>query len=177
MDIDRKLYQLLFDVRRSVRYHNRRRMFFDRLNLFNSAASLIGGSAAVAGVLGDRTAVSLIAGVAVSIFACLDLVVGTAQKARLHSDLARRFISLEKQLVAATVADATQMIAFEQERLTIEADEPPVMRVLDCLCHNEQLKALGRANEQAMIGRFQRIMAQWWDVGAEDIKPKAQSTS
>lgn len=163
-------HNLLFDVRRSIRYHNRRRAFFDRLSLSNSAVSLIAGSAVVASILGDKTVAAAVAGFVVTAFSTLDLVVGTAQKARLHADLARRFIDLEKRLVRATDTGAAELLALKEERLTIEADEPPVLRVLDVLCYNEQAKAMGYDKKyMARVGPLQRLLAQWWDVGVEQL--------
>ena len=42
---------MLFGVRRSIRYHQRRRAFFDRLDQFSNMLSVIFGSAAIYGVL------------------------------------------------------------------------------------------------------------------------------
>ena len=136
-------YALLFDVRRSVRYHNRRRAFFDRTSMLNTAVSLVFGSAAAASVLGDRTWLAVASGFFVTLCSSIDLVVGSAQKARLHFDLARRFIELEKQLLAVSKDDHSAICALEQVRLTIESDEPPVYRALDLLCRNEQIAAEG----------------------------------
>ena len=49
--LDDKTYKLLFSVRRSVRYHDRRRRFYEVWNTVTVAAATIGGSAAVVGFL------------------------------------------------------------------------------------------------------------------------------
>lgn len=165
---------LLFDVRRSVRYHNRRRAFFDRMSMLNTAISLVFGSAAAASVLGDRTILAVSSGLIVTVCSSIDLVVGSAQKARLHYDLARRFIELEKQLVAMSPEDSSALCALKQTRLSIEADEPPVYRALDLLCRNEQLAADGWKRKKnpeqfSELTRCQRWTSQflmWSDLGA-----------
>jgi hypothetical protein len=172
-------YGLLFDVRRSIRYHNRRRAFFDRLHTLSSAASLVFGSAVVASLLGQYTAFTAAAGVVVTVFSCADLVAGSTQKARLHWDLARRFADLEKSLIKNARPDTEAMRKMQEERLSIEADEPPVLRVLDCLCYNEMIKAEGRPPEKEAtpISRRQRLFAQWFDIAPESIRLQASTDS
>ena len=48
-----ELHNLLRGVRRSIRYHNRRRRFFDGFDKFAKILSVIGGSAAIAAVVGS----------------------------------------------------------------------------------------------------------------------------
>jgi len=47
MDFDLEKHNLLFGVRRSIRYHARRRSFFDRYDLFTNAVAVIFGSATI----------------------------------------------------------------------------------------------------------------------------------
>ena len=165
------LHDLLFGVRRSVRYHVRRRMFFDRLNLFASAVSVVFGSAAMAALLGElgRGWVAAAAGV-VTVVSAVNLVVGAARMARLHADLARRFIELDKRIVTLGAAAAEQMPEWQAARLTIEAEEPPVLRVLDTLCHNELMRAMGYpASQWIRVAWHQRLLAQFVDVGDEGL--------
>lgn len=160
------LHDLLFGVRRSIRYHVRRRMFFDRLNLTASAVSVIFGSAAMVAMLNDlgRGWVTAAAAV-VTVFATINLVVGSARMARLHADLARRFVELEQQIVLADAAAASAVSRFTATRLGIEAEEPPVLRVLDSLCHNELMRAMGYPSGSLLRIRWhQRLLAQIVDV-------------
>ena len=46
-----KFEKLLFSVRLSIRYHTRRRMFFDRMNKFFSFLTVLSGTAVLASVL------------------------------------------------------------------------------------------------------------------------------
>lgn len=161
-------HNLLFDVRRSVRYHNRRRAFYDRMNASNTALSLVFGSAAAASALGEQSLLAVAFGLIVTVGSSLDLVIGSAQKARLHYDLARRFIDLEKQLIANPEPEPAALLCMQQERLSIEADEPPVLRVLDCLCHNELVKAMGYDEKHlTKVTGTQRFFAQFFDVDVD----------
>lgn len=49
--IREKLHELLFGVRRSVRYHVKRQQFFDRLNGLTSFFNVVFGSAAVVALI------------------------------------------------------------------------------------------------------------------------------
>ena len=169
-------HKLLFGVRRSIRYHHRRTVFFDRLHKISTFLSALAGTATVASVLAKAPSIlSITFAAAVAIFSVIDLVFGTAQSARLHNDLARRFIALEKTLISLdspTEKDITEMTA---RRLDIETDEPPPLKVLDSMCHNELLRAMGYdKNHYLKIGWFQRRLAQFVDLGEHKImKPPA----
>ena len=174
------LHDLIFGVRRSVRYHVRRRMFFDRLNLSASALSVVFGSAAMAAMLGDVSrAWGLAAAAMVTIISTVNLVVGSSRMARLHSDLARKFIELDKQITVMGSEAASALQSFQAARLDIESEEPPILRVLDTLCHNELMRALGYPSSQMIrVAFIPRLFAQILDVAddnlARDIVPIAQ---
>lgn len=169
---ERDCHGLLFDIRRSIRYHNRRRAFFDRLDQMTNMLSVIFGSAAVYGVLEQQyKAVALIAAGLVTALSAINLVVGSSQRARAHAELARRFIGLEKHMVNSVHDDALALAA-QSERLSIEAEEPPVLHVLNVLCHNEQMRSMGYPPERlAKVGFFQRLFAQVFDFQQHKLRP------
>ncbi|CAB3770489.1 hypothetical protein [Paraburkholderia solisilvae] len=138
--LDRRWADMLFGIRRSIRYHQRRRAFFDRCDQWGNVISLIFGSAAIYGVLDkDYHALALIASALVTIISAINLVYGSAQRARLHHDLSREYSGLERQMVGAPSEDV--LLRVTDARLEIEADEPPVLHVLNVICHNELLRA------------------------------------
>jgi hypothetical protein len=56
------------------------------------------------------------------------------------------------------------------ERLDIEADEPPVPHVLNAICHNDLARAMGYGPEhQARIACYQRWLAQFVGVGQHSL--------
>lgn len=165
-----KWRNVLFDVRRSVRYHIRRRRFFDRLDQFTNMLGLVFGSTAVYGVMNDNAdlkPLAIGAAAIVTIFSAINLVVGSARQAREHADFARQFVDLEKKMNATLSEQLLQEITHA--RLAIEAEEPPIMRVLDCICHNELCQALGY-EERAKITWIQRLFAQVFDIRPDLIK-------
>lgn len=160
-----KYWGLLFGVRRSVRYHQRRRDFYERFHGFVLLVAAVGGIATIAALGSERTALQWLAPAIVTLLALLDLFAGSLRKAWLHADLARRFIALERELVAQQAEPtAAALLEIERERLAIEADEPPIRRVLDTLCHNELWRAMGYPeSEVAPVSFLQRVFAHYFD--------------
>lgn len=159
-------HKLLFNVRRSVRYHNRRRRFFDRAHLFTSALSVIFSSAAIMTLLGEWGKWWTVGAAAVvTVVSAIDLVVGNARMARLHEGLARRFIELEKRMAVKGTMTEEDIRKLSCLRLEIEKDEPPVLRVLDTLCYNELMRAMGYDPAKfKKVSLLQRTFAQWFDL-------------
>ena len=160
-DLDDKTYDLLFAVRRSVRYHDRRRRFYEIWNTVTVAGAVIGGSSAFAALMADSTTVSAILSAAVAVLAALDLAVGTARRADRHGDLARQFIALEQDFAHGRSLEDDEYEALTRRRLAIEASEPPVLRLLDAMCHFEVLRSLGDATRHPRIPWVRRAASQW----------------
>ncbi|WP_093633846.1 hypothetical protein [Paraburkholderia aspalathi] len=169
--LDGRWAGMLFGTRRSIRYHQRRRAFFDRCDQFGNVFSLIFGSAAIYGVLDkDYHALALIASGLVTVLSAVNLVFGSSQRARLHHDLSRKFTELERHMLGKPSEDVYQMTS--EKRLDIESEEPPILRVLDCLCHNEQMRSEGYPREDlAKIEWWQRLFAQFFDLREDLIHP------
>lgn len=166
-----KAYCLLFGIRRSVRYHNRRRQFFDRVGKLTDALTAIAGSGTIiAAVSQSFSNFSVYLAGTTAFFSVVNLIFDTKGNSRLHHDLARQFINIEKNLVAPDLT-AAQIQKAESDRLEIEAGEPPILRVLDLICHNELLRAIGREKDGSVDIRFwQSMFAQLFDVFPGSIK-------
>ena len=171
-DTEDKLHDLLFGIRRSIRYHNHRRKYYDSVNLFISAMTVLSGSAVFVTILSSMDKIyTLIIAAVVTILSTFNLLVGTSSKACLHYDLYRRFIELEKKIViAGEQLSKEDLSKFTSERLDIEADEPSVLRVLDTLCHNELARAMGYGKEYfKKVTFFQRKLAPFFDWRQDKI--------
>lgn len=168
-DLADRWHAMQFGVRRSIRYHQRRRGFFDRIDQFSNMLSLIFGSAAIYGILEkDFKSLALVASALVTVLAAINLVIGSAQRARAHSDFVRRYVELEKRMLAKPSEDEYLKVA--EERLGIEAEEPPVLHVLNSICHNETMRAMGYKKEElAQIGFFQRLFSPVFDFCEHSI--------
>jgi hypothetical protein len=170
----RELHNLLFGVRRSIRYHNHRRRFFDGFDKFTKILAAVAGSAAFATALSHhQTVTGVLAGI-IAIFSAADLIIGASTAARLHADLAKRFAELEATIVRLGSPKPEKIRELVADRLMIEAEEPPIWRVLDSVVHNELCKALGYEEcHMVKIGRFQSLMSQLVDLWPSKIKKQS----
>lgn len=141
---------LLFHVHCSIKYHTRRRRFFENINsvallvafLFTTAtmSSLLDVPAGASGMVAFLRELPA---VATSVLIGLSLVGRVGTKANDHNDLKRRFIRLQQSMERGRVdVDEAEVGKWVQERLAIEADEPPINRVVHAQCYNEVVKSL-----------------------------------
>jgi len=173
-----EIHNLLFGLRRSIRYHNRRRSFFDGFQRFTNAVSITLGSAILFIILSDvGTYFAVTSAAIVTIFSAINLVASPSQKARLHEDLGRRFMMLERELINREREDFTHedLRRFTVQRLEIEQEEPPTLYVLDAICHNELLRAMGYGKEYfVQVNWYQRLLANILDIRVDLIQPPAE---
>ncbi len=169
--------ELLFDVQRSVRYHDRRQGFYQSVQNLTLFWAFIASTGTVAAVGAEYLQalplwVQLIPSALSSLFIGLTLVFRVGAKATLHETLKRRFIDLEITLQKGRSTPTEDFLASATEtRLLIEAGEPQTLRVLDTLCHNDMLRVMGRpAERQIKVGPMQRLFAPWFDFRFESLK-------
>ena len=172
---DRRYSDLLFGVQRSVRYHRRRERWLNGAHHIGALVIAAFGPATAVGLMAEFEPLPVIAVVATAIAGAVRLVIGLAKKARLHSELARDFIGLERDLVrAGEEISESDRRRFVVRRLDIESKEPPVLRVLDAMCHDEIITALGYDESQRSDPDFfQRCLANIVDVGAHRLRKHA----
>lgn len=168
-DLKGRWADLLFDIQRSIRYHQRRRGFYDRLDKTSNMLSLIFGSAAIFGVLQEKyKVVAIVASGVVTVVSSINLVVGSAQRGRDHTDFMRKYVELEKSMLSGATEE--RLLKIKEARLSIEAEEPPVMRVLDMICHRELMRAMGYSRQELpKIGWFQSFVSQVFDFRESSI--------
>ena len=168
-----ELHELVFAARRSIRYHNHRRRFFDRFDKFVKISSLVTGSGAFAAAVATHHHLAIAFSALVALLSAINLVVGPAQAARLHEELARRFARLEHDIKRSKEVNSDQLNAFVADRLMIESDEPPPLRVLDTICHNELCRALGYEDcEFYKVDPVQSLFANFIDLWPWRMKKK-----
>lgn len=171
MNADDEREAVLWDVQRSIRYHDRRRAFFDFWHRLTAALSLIFASAAAVDLLNaSGHGIAIGAAFVVAVLSALDLVVGTAEKARKHDDLRRRFIKLESGIRRDERPSPQMLAAWSEERLAIELDELPIYRALDVLCWNELAIATRKA-KPVPLSTLKRLTAHWlrWENLASQL--------
>lgn len=166
VDLDRDRHDLLFGVRRSIRYHLRRERFFDRQHKIYTSLSALSGSATIITLLstaGDFWPALFAASVAV--FSVIDLVFGIPQAAKVHHDFAGKFFNLEKAIIGTKDICDDKLTEFKTMRLDIEIEEPPPLHILNTMCHNELLRAMGYKDKSkyVTINWIQRLLSQFMD--------------
>ncbi len=179
-DLSDENYGLLFDIRRSIRYHTRRAAFFTSWHLVtNILTVLMAGSFLFdLGKSGDPVwwlkALSAVA----ALLAAADIALQYSTRASIHNRLSGRFSDLEIKILRGP-ADGTEWQQYREDRLIIERDEPAIFKVLDLLCRNELLSASGRTRENSPAEFFyptllQRVTCQvlrWEDIDPYDNRP------
>lgn len=162
-EIKKARWEVLWGAQRSQRYHSRRSMFFDRWNKATAFVGVIGGSSVVAS-LGKLFPpdVGLFAAAIVTVMSGIDLVAGTAEMARKHNDLRKRFCELESKMLGELSPSDDSIAKWRAERLAIESDEPPIYVALDLLCYNELARSYGHMQDvpPQKLGWFKTITAQ-----------------
>ncbi len=144
-ELARRQDDLLFGVPRSIRYHERRLTFYERLHRATDFLTILLAGVVLSELLGSPSylALRVLAGLG-AFFTAWDLVIGYARRADMHRNLRRRFILLQADMTGAELYDEKVLASAERRRLQIEADEPQAYRALDVLCHNELCRATDR---------------------------------
>lgn len=175
-DLQKRWDDLLFVVRRSHRYHQYRRSFFDQIDRFSNIASLVFGSAALVAALKASQDVIVWTSAGVAFISITNLVFGSAIRAREHSDFVRKYVGLEERMLLPPTEEL--LLSIRASRLRIEAEERPVLHVLNCICHNDQLRADdGDLDQYVTIGPVQRFCSPLFDVCAYSLKKKRDDTA
>ena len=159
---------LLHGIRRSIRYHDRRVLHYDMLHSCGRTLSLLFGAAAFASCATNLFPhATPIFALCVAFVSALELGFGFSIKARKHDDLKKRFAVLECRAEKIGEENITEDILrdIKVERLAIEADEPPVLHVLNIICHNEISHAEGRDDDLYTLPIWQRLLSGFVDIG------------
>lgn len=158
-------HDLLFAVRRSRRYHLRREQSFSRLHFVAGFLTTVGGFATFATVLAERPEGVVLAALTAGCGA-VALVGQPLPRALTHRGLIRSFARLEQEMHRPeSEVTESELHRLQARRLEIEAGEPPTIRVVDLLCHNEEVVAGGYGPEHLVRVRWRhRILALLFDL-------------
>jgi hypothetical protein len=151
----------------STLYHRKRERFFALCDRCSKALSLIAGTAAFSSLLPTAEAKAM-AGLVVALATLPGLVMAWGDKARLHADLAQKFIAIEAEIVAAGKSNFTedQLNTWLAKILAIEAAEPPTLGGLTAVCHNQLSIANGHLDKVVKLSWIER-----WFVHVFDMQP------
>lgn len=141
-EIESSFIKLEFGVRKSIRYHAKRKRFFENWHNFINALIILAGSSAFVALLSSTGTIALWLTAIVSTCAVIDLIGDLTKKGILHGELKQRFSALLKEIcLSRKTAEDLQKLSVE--RILIESDEPTCMSLLDKHCHNEEAYSQG----------------------------------
>ncbi len=173
MSLEDRLDALSFEVEKSIRYHQRRRAFFERMDRLSTFLVILLGSATVAAWSPTIT------GLITTVVGAAGLVVGFGGKARDHLVLAQKFTDLARTMRAKVAPTEAELRSWESERALIDSTEPPIYRALEADCYNEVCRALGRPLPPWAWepNRLQRLLMHLWrfEKGAPAQTPPSES--
>ena len=161
----RELLQILapldFSVHVSMRYHARRRAWYDRFHRMMMLIIAVGGSAGVAAIYGGLIAEAEYLAIAVAVAGALELAFSLPERARIEDALYRRFTLLAAEIADAPTIGDDELRAWEAKRLLIRADADDRLEVLRRICHNLEAEARAYpAERRYRLWPWQRLMAQ-----------------
>jgi hypothetical protein len=161
-DIAPPLAALDFGVHVSMRYHARRRAWYDRLHRMMILVIAVGGSAGVAAIYGGLLQEAEYLSVAVAVAGALELAFSLPERARVEDALYRRFNALAADIADARAIGTEQLRAWEARRLLIRADADDRLEVLRRICHNLEAEARDYPPEDHYrVWAWQRLCAQF----------------
>ncbi len=166
-DRETKRYNLLFDIRRSRRYHLWRVRFFQRWNAVRMLLFLAATSSVVAGLFaGWGDLVVKVLGSVSALFAAAEMVLRLGPKEIEHRSFAKQYVSLERDIEAkGEELSDHDLDAFRAAYLEIEVDEPPILPTLNSICRNQQIQADHGDNAykyQRQISLARQLWARFW---------------
>lgn len=160
------------DVRRSIRYHSRRRSFYERCHRSIMFLVILLSSNAIFSLIPKEvypSAPTLMNAIIVAI-ASLDLVIGFSSKAKDHEILYKKYYDLQIQIQTQKASPEARR-SWLAEYLKIEMEEPPKYEALDISCHNEEARAMGcHASEYYKLNIAQKLFMHLWRFSDTDWK-------
>jgi hypothetical protein len=137
------LVALDFAVHVGMRYHAKRRAWFDTLHRMAMVIAALGSSAAAAALYGGLSRAAAQLCVIVAVAAACELAFGLAERARRADAVYRRYGELASDIAAAVAVDGDALRQWERRRLVIRADCEERLLVLHRICYNLEAEARG----------------------------------
>lgn len=158
-----RLHALLYQVRLSALYHQKRERFFELLDKIVKAVAIIGGSVTLAKVA-DPQVVTYFAA-AITIVSTLSLVFGFSDRSKKHADFAKSFRQLEAEMLSfgERDLDEARLAAWAVKLRTLESTEPPALGALVVACQNELAIAAEQKDKVVQLPTFRRLTKDFLD--------------
>ena len=145
----------------SIDYHQRRISFFDWWHKIIIFLGIVFGSGAAAAILAEEYRIfAAAAALVIVVLNALELVFGISAKARLHSELRRRWIDLETELGNDPESEEHRKL-IQSKRNAIETDEPPVKKMVMQLSANAYHHARGNNDQKVHVPYWIELFAHY----------------
>ncbi|WP_283444203.1 hypothetical protein [Noviherbaspirillum suwonense] len=159
-----KRHEVIYKAELSALYHLKRERFFDLLDKFSKAVSLIGGSAAIWKISEPETVTRIAALITVS--SSLSLVLSFSDRSRRHAEFARNYRKLTAEIYrkgerSFQEDDINQWMAQACE---IECSEPLPLSALVIICQNELAIANNEKEKIHPLPFWARWLAHFFDM-------------
>lgn len=153
------LTALDFRIDASLRYHQKRRDFFERWDRLIRAASAFAGTGAAALLFSQTTNdTKLAVGVVLALASVVAAVWNPGDAARLNIRQHARYSEIAERVARRrTKADSDEVADWDASLIAIEADEPPLRNYLWAQCWNEHAMSIGSREPFYVLDRYQRI--------------------
>lgn len=169
--------RLLFYAKRSQRYHDHRRGFFESVIQWFQFLNLVLGSAGVVYYLGaeGKTEILAIAPAVAAVTSAILISSKAVAMAELHAKLLERCIVFEQRLSRIRSPTEADIEAFHYERLEIERVEPRVYHAVNRMCRNEVIRSEGTKGTVQPLGFWRHLFKDVWRFKSltEDLAPSA----
>ena len=146
------------------RYHRKRQRFFDLLDKWTKALSVVAGASLLADPIKQHLpAVAL----TISALGLLSLVFAYSDKKQTHKELADAHAMVVAKIEGSTIDQLTpeQVALWEADVAGLNAKEPPQLHLLVTVCEREQSIANGHPNHIPQIPFYKRLLADWVSFG------------
>jgi hypothetical protein len=160
-----QLWNLRFDVVRSVRYHDFRRGAFDLFNKVTTIGILAASSGAVVSLLlavdsNKQAPTFAIWMSAIAAFlSILNIALGSPTKISLYTNLKNKHSALLRKVELAQPEEA-QILALREEYDKIESEEPDISDAVNRIAYNKAVDAVGADQAQKRpVGIFTYLAA------------------
>ena len=142
------------------RYHRKRQRFFDLLDKWTKALSVIAGASLLADPIKQHLpAVAL----SISAIGLLSLVFSYGDKKQSHKEVADAYALAVAKIEGLPTEQLTPALIalWDAEVTTLNAKEPPQLHLLVTVCEREQSIANGHPDHIPPIPLFKRALADW----------------
>lgn len=161
---DLKDQRLEFLLNKSIRYYAKKRRFFEHLHRVAQTIILAGGSSAVTAIFNGVSGIALYSTAIITMIGLVDYIFDFSGREKNYGDLYKRTVLLSSELLKYE-GGKDHAAQINSKRYQIYADAPPIGRVLDVICHNEEVIAQGISrNELYKINVFQSFFAHFFDI-------------